>query len=983
MNPNKPGKVRVVFDAAASYKGTSLNDQLVAGPDLLNSLVGVIMRFRLHDVAMIADIETMFFQVRVIEKDQPSLRFLWRDVERENPPDVYHMQSMIFGAKSSPCCANYCLKRTAVDNQATIEKQTFKTVLRDFYMDNLLKSLPTEEEATKLALELIDLLSSGGFRLTKFMSNSGNVLAQLPPEDILCTLGEHQPFNLDLDSLPVERALGVLWNVEQDSLEMKVVTKQLPPTKRGILKQIAAIYDPLGLAAPFVLRAKMILQELWRLQYGWDDEIKGILLEAWKAWKAELPALASLSVPRCYLSGADYCCAQLHIFADASELAFGAAAYWRFRTMDQLFCCAFILGKTRLAPIKPLTIPRLELQAAVMAVRMSAMIKKELDVSSSQITYWTDSTTVLQYIKSETTRFHTFVSNRVAEIKDVSDPKSWKHVPGRLNAADDCSRGLSAQEIVGDSRWIHGPKFLWKDQNYWPDQPACQAPDADDPEVKWGSWLGLTSEISDAFMDPKRTSSWTHLVRVTAWVLRFVCKCHNKDKRTSLEGELLSVDEISTAEDFWIKRIQVQAYPDDLARLLAGKEIHLSSDLKSLHPLVDENGILRVGGRLDRAPISYEAKHPAILPKKSDIVPLILSSLHQRLNHAGAEHVLTELRQRFWVPQVRSTIKKLLKSCLICRKQNSKPIAPLMANLPYGRLQPFVPPFYHTGVDYFGPLFVKEKRSTVKRYGCLFTCLGTRAVHLEIAHSLDTDSFIMALRRMMARRGKPRHVYSDNGTNFVGAERELKESLDKMNQAKITNTLSQDRTQWHFNPPSAPHFGGVWERLVQSAKKALKISLRGQLVNDETLHTFIVEVESLLNSRPLTHVSVDPHDLEPITPNHFLIGRNSPNVPPDVFDKRDLCSRKRWRQAQTLTDHFWRRWLREYVPNLTERKIWQRKRQRDIRIGDLVLVVDENVPRGRWNLGRVIKTFPGDDDLVRAADVQTKNGVHKRPVVKL
>ena len=317
----------MVFDDAASYKGTSLNDQLVAGPDLLNSLVGVIMRFRLHDVAMIADIETMFFQVQVIEKDQPSLRFLWRDVERENPPDVYQMQSMIFGAKSSPCCANYCLKRTAVDNQATIEKQTFKTVLRDFYMDDLLKSLPTEEDATKLALELIDLLSSGGFRLTKIMSNSRNVLAQLPPEDILCTLGEHQPFNLDLDSLPLERALGVLWNVQQDSLEMKVVTKQLPPTKRGILKQIATIYDPLGLAAPFVLRAKMILQELWRLQYGWDDEIKGILLEAWKVWKAELPALASLSVPRCYLSGADYRCAQLHIFADASELAFGAAAY--------------------------------------------------------------------------------------------------------------------------------------------------------------------------------------------------------------------------------------------------------------------------------------------------------------------------------------------------------------------------------------------------------------------------------------------------------------------------------------------------------------------------------------------------------------------------------------------------------------------------------------------------------------------------------
>lgn len=306
-----------------------------------------------------------------------------------------------------------------------------------------------------------------------------------------------------------------------------------------------------------------------------------------------------------------------------------------------------------------------------------------------------------------------------------------------------------------------------------------------------------------------------------------------------------------------------------------------------------------------------------------------------------------------------------------------------MASLPQSRLEAFTPPFYNTGVDYFGPLLVKERRSTVKRYGCLFTCLVTRAVHLEIAHSLETDSFIMALRRMMARRGKPRNIYSDNGTNFVGAERELKECLDGMDQAKISDTLSRDRIQWFFNPPSAPHFGGVWERLVKSAKKALKITLNGQLVNDETLLTLTAEVESLLNSRPLTHVSVDPQDLEAITPNHFLIGRNSPNVPPDVFDERDLNSKKRWRQAQTLTDHFWRRWLREYVPALTERRKWRTRPQNHAQIGDLVLVVEDNLPRGRWNLGRIVKTFPGDDGLIRTVEVQTKQGTFKRPVAKL
>ena len=372
---------------------------------------------------------------------------------------------------------------------------------------------------------------------------------------------------------------------------------------------------------------------------------------------------------------------------------------------------------------------------------------------------------------------------------------------------------------------------------------------------------------------------------------------------------------------------------------------------------------MRVRGRLKHAPIPYQAKHPAILPKKHDIVPLILLHLHQRLNHSGVEHILAELRQRYWIPKVRSNLKKIAKSCHVCRKHNAKPDPPLMASLPQSRLQAFTPPFYNTGVDYFGTLLVKERRSTAKRYSCLFTCLVTRTVHLEVAHSLETDSFIIALRRMMARRGKPRNIYSDNKTNF--------------------KPISQYGIQWFFNPPSAPHFGGVCERLVKSAKKALKITLNGQLVNDETLLTFMAETETLLNSRPLTHVSVDPQDLEAITPNHFLIGRNSPNVPPDVFDERDLCSRKRWRQAQMLTDHFWRRWLCEYLPSLTERKKWRTRSQTDVQIGNLVLVVEDNLCRGRWNLGLVVKTFPGNDGLIRTVEVQTKQGTFKRPVVKL
>jgi len=296
---------------------------------------------------------------------------------------------------------------------------------------------------------------------------------------------------------------------------------------------------------------------------------------------------------------------------------------------------------------------------------------------------------------------------------------------------------------------------------------------------------------------------------------------------------------------------------------------------------------------------------------------------------------------------------------------------PVMADLPDSRLGYQQPPFANTGVDFFGPILVRHGRKTEKRYGVLFTCLTSHAVHLEIAHSLDTNSCLMAVRRMMARRGRPANIWSDNGTNFVGAEKELREALKRLDSERIGDQLSDERVQWHFNPPSSPHFGGAWERLVQSAKIALKAFVGKQCVNDETLLTFMAEVESLMNGRPLTHVSTDYRNEDALTPNHFLLGRGNPNFSPDVVNGKDLCSRKRWKHAQVMTQHFWKRWLREYQPALTERRKW-RKDACNVCEGDLVLVVDENSPRGCWPLERVLRALPGDDGRVRAAEVRTK-----------
>ena len=397
---------------------------------------------------------------------------------------------------------------------------------------------------------------------------------------------------------------------------------------------------------------------------------------------------------------------------------------------------------------------------------------------------------------------YTFVTNRAAEIKEVSDPETWRHVPGRLNVTDDCSN------------------FLSRGEDYWPNQFISQPPADNDPEVKMK--LGWVSALkSNMSFWTLRRPSWTHLTRVTAWVFWFVTSCCHRNEHVEVTKGPLSVEELVSAEEFWIKRAQAQAYSDDLSQLATGKEAHCSSDFRSLYPYTDEKGIWLVGGPLKHAPIPYQAKHPAILPKKHDIVPLILLHLHQRLNHSGVEHILAELRQWYWIPKVRSALEKVAKSCHVCRKHNAKEDPPLMASLPQSRLQSFTPPFYNTGVDYFGPLLVKERRSTVKRYGCLFTCLVTRAVHLEVTHSLKTDSFVMVLRRMMARRGKPRNIYSDNETNFVGDEQELKECLDRMEQTKISDILSQDGIQWFINPLLLPILGKSGRDLSNQQRRKL------------------------------------------------------------------------------------------------------------------------------------------------------------------
>lgn len=308
-----------------------------------------------------------------------------------------------------------------------------------------------------------------------------------------------------------------------------------------------------------------------------------------------------------------------------------------------------------------------------------------------------------------------------------------------------------------------------------------------------------------------------------------------------------------------------------------------------------------------------------------------------------------------------------------------------MADLPKDRVTP-APPFTFTGVDYFGSYIVKDGRKEVKRYGALFTCLASRAVHIEISNSLDADSLIIqALRRFIARRGTVKMIRSDNGTNFVGAEAELREAIKEMDHERIKDKLRKTEVEWVFNPPAASNFGGVWERQIRTTRKVLSglLTEHGQRLDDESLRTLMCEVEAVVNSRPLTFISSDPDDLEPLTPNHLLT--NKPTVvlpPPGNFQREDVYMKRRWRRVQYLTNLFWSRWKTEYLTTLQQRQKWQRPK-RNLVVGDVILIKEDNAPRNSWSMGIVEETEQDKQGLVRAVEVRTKTSRLRRPINKL
>ena len=983
-------KLRVVFDCAARYNGIALNDALYKGPDLTNSLIGILCRFREQPIAFACDIEKMFYSFHVPESDRDFLRFLWwKDGNTRNNLSTYRMTAHIFGAVSSPACATYGLRYAAKDLAGRYGTAAGEFINRNFYVDDGLQSVQGIEEAKDLVKQTVSLCRERRIRLHKFISNSTEVLRSLPQSE--CAM-ESSTLEFERAEATTERILGVLWDVKQDAFLFKTQTDKHPTTRRAILSVTSGVFDPLGWISPFILRARAMLQQLCIDHLDWDDVVPSDLLNKWNDWYRDIFGLQSLRIDRNF-HFRDYRhdqVVQLHHFADASSLGYGACSYIRLVDDSDRVSVHLVMAKARVAPISSTTIPRLELTAAVIAARLSVILDRELSLKNIEHFFWTDSRIVLGYLSNESRRFKVYVANRIQEIHNVSEPSQWRHINSCDNPADIASRGISAGNLVKSSLWFHGPAFLHNKTLRLTDSVIMPIPE-DDQELK--RVVTCFASIAHEGLDPSLFDSfscWRALRRGVARAKQLARKVKiqfsrgvttrsklRKNKERGLPD--LSVEDLVDAERVIIAAIQNSYFSEEIGLLRSKEEIPTTSNLIKLDCFLDDAGLLRVGGRLKFAQLYSEQKHPVVIPKGTHIATLIIRDCHQSIKHQGRGMTLNEIRSRgYWVVGLNQQVKRLINSCVPCRILRGSVQSQKMADLPQDRIQP-APPFTYCGVDFFGPFLVKERRSEVKRYGCLFTCLVSRAVHIEMAYSLTTDAFIQCLRKFLAIRGPIRHLRCDNGTNFVGASKELSKAIDKIQVNSLKSFLLNNNCDLEFkwNPPSASHMGGVWERLIRTTRSILSslIDQHGDRLDDNSLSTFLYEAAAIINCRPLSLEAItDAQSPEPLTPNHLLTGKSRVILPPPgQFCREDVYSTKRWRCVQHLADRFWQRWRDEYLCYLQARGKWQQK-QRNMTVGDVVLVKGEDAFRNNWRRGRIVEVVASKDGHVR--QVKLKMGIH-------
>ena len=980
----KPEKVRPVLDARAKYKGVSINTEAMQGPNYLNKIFDVLARFRQFPYAMSGDISNMYLNVKVPEPQQDLLRLLWyKNGEIVELRATCH----VFGTVWAGSAASYALLRTVRDHPCDPIIQN--AVERAFYVDDGLPSMKTLNEAKQVLTELPKALSRGSFPFKKILVNHEELVQYIEPDD-------KAPDFTNLLPDTISKALGIVWEVQSDKLVYRYVPYESSQaaTKRRMLSYIPSNFDPIGLIACVLVKGKMCFQKATKLkELGWDTPVPQSLCDEWETWIKSLKKLELLKFDRCMIPQEfEDSAFEMHIFGDASTQAYGAVAYLRMVNAAGKIHVSLIGSKSRLSPIKPISLPRLELCGAVLTVQLRNMLIQALDIEIVGTWHWTDSKIVLAYLQNNTRRFKTFVSNRVAEIRRSSDPKEWHWISGPTNPADILSRGCNADEIPAS--WQHGPDFLWCYKSDWPSNENISLAEAEQHlEVVKETAAHAADADQQLPVHPidslaKHYSSFYKMKKAVAYLLRFKKYLMTKE----VNVEVISAEELAASEFFILKHVQVQSFCKELLSIKVKGRVNLSSPISKLSPVLKDysgnhvedpkKALLHASTRLANSPLFNAPYRAIILPKNHRVSYLIAYDQHQYA-HLGVEWCNSRLMERgYRIIGVRPLLKSIRWSCVTCKRISAQPMTQQMAPLPDVRCEPSRP-FKVCGVDVFGIFKVKVGRATVKRYACMFACFSSRAIHIEKLDHLTASSLINALVRFSSRRGQISQCYSDNGTNMTGADRELKDIYNEVNRNAIKLGARRMKIQWEFTPPKASHMAGATERMIGVARRVLAGIFKDYNgnIDDETLVTALCECENIVNSRPLTKCSEDVLDDRVITPNHILLLHGN-HAFPWARSNRSNTLHAQWKHAQYIAEMFWKRWIKYYLPELHNRQKWLNASP-NLKIGDIVLLLDQTTERGSYPMARVVEVKMGRDNLIRSAKLQTQTSLLVRPIHKL
>jgi len=959
------GKIRVVFNASfRTSTGVSLNDVLLPGPKLQADLWLILTRWRLHQFAFTTDIVKMFRQIRVHPDDTNLQRILWRADPSAEVQD-FRLTTVTYGTASAPYLATRTLLQLAQDEGLSYPLGA-AVIRANTYVDDVLAGASTLEEAQEIRQQTVNLLEAGGFRLSKW---AGSNLALCPDGD-----QEERLFS----ATEGVGTLGVIWAPAEDSLRLRAIpalTSTRGPSKRTVLSDVARLFDPAGWAAPVLIGAKVFLQDLWLAGLDWDEALPPTLQTRWLRFASSLSDLDRLSIPRWTGISSHL---ELHGFSDASERAYAAVVYVRGTGPSGVWCSSLLVAKTKVAPAKPVSIPRLELCGALLAARLLQRTATGLGLAASDLYAWTDAKVVLAWLRGHPSRWKPFIANRVAAVQELVPADRWKHVPTKENPADPATRGITPAELSEFRLWWRGPGWLEGPADSWPNEAPVDREEGEERRI----FAVVTAAQDQENELLVRFSSFSRLIRVTAYCARFL----RDEPRPGTA--LLSAGELERCRLRWLRIAQRLDYAREIEALSRGEPVPRRSPLRALRPILGPDGLIRVGGRLEHSPLTFEEKHPVILAKGNHLSLLLARDAHHRTLHGGPQLTRSVLGRRYWIVHANSLIRSVVHACVKCARFRGATAQQQMGQLPVDRVRA-ARPFWSAGVDYAGPIQLRASKGrgikSFKGYVCLFVCMATKAVHLEAVSDLTTASFIAAFHRFVARRGHCARLASDNGTNFRGADRELREMFNAAAEfyKDCRAQLATDGTEWSFIPPSAPHFGGLWEAGVKSTKHHLRRVLGDHLLTYEELSTLLCRVEACLNSRPLYPMSAEAADLAALTPGHLLLGEAPINVPEPPYNSGGAGQPKlRWQLVATMRDHFWSRWSKEYLQHLQQLGKW-RDRSANLQPGTIVLLKDELLPPGKWALGRIREARPGADGLVRVVTVDTATSRLTRPITKI